>query len=73
MLDTLFDFPKLKFLEFANFKQFGEINGILPKRICEGARKDILMDPQSSIGLWLSNDEESEPEDENDDCCFIIP
>ncbi|KAL0013249.1 hypothetical protein SO802_000318 [Lithocarpus litseifolius] len=53
--------------------QFGEINGILPKRICEGARRDILMDPQSSIGLWLSNNEDSEPEDENDNCCFIIP
>ena len=46
--------------------------GILPNRVYEGARSDLLMGPQSSTRLshqvLLSDDEGSGIEAEDDDC-----
>ncbi|KAK7852751.1 disease resistance protein tao1 [Quercus suber] len=66
--------------------QAGEILGILPKRICQGARSNILIDPQSSNRLshqfvpsplvfedFASETEGSRSEDEDIDCEIILP
>ena len=47
-LKYIIDFAKLKFIEFSNCKQIIEAMGILPNRVYEGARSDLLMGPQSS-------------------------
>ena len=77
---------KFQFLLFANCKQAREILGISPDKICQGARSDISVDPQSSNRLshqsvlsslpfdeFASEAKRSISEDEDIDCKFILP